>query len=60
MKLKRKYMDIIREVANKKHCPYQDNVCYHCPLRIFDNEENSCSDNARIFLELLKVDNINK
>lgn len=57
MKLKRKYMDIIREVANKKHCPYPDNVCYHCPLHIFNNEEDSCSDNAKLLLKLLEGQN---
>lgn len=52
--LTNKAYNIIREVADKIHCPYEYTDCHNCPLRIFDNEENRCSDNAKMLLKLLE------
>lgn len=54
LKLKNQVYDIIREVADNEHCPYKRNVCFHCPLRVFDTRKTCCSDNAKLLLKLLE------
>jgi hypothetical protein len=43
----------IREVAEKDHCLDVDYPCDRCPLKHFNNDNVSCSENAKRLLVLL-------
>lgn len=57
MKLELKEIEKVKAVVKNGRCVnYIDGEegCCYCPLNIFNNEKNSCKENAILFLQLLE------
>lgn len=57
LELWEKEIEKLKAIAENGHCEtcfaVDEDFCY-CPLNVFNNEKNSCKENAILFLQLLE------